>query len=285
MTNTISSRTTSGFPLSIGTGLAMESLFDFRTEPYDKERKLPERVDVSKYNEIWINLYTLYRNMNGACDKDVLTNSKPEEVLSALEMEIDVINSLFQAEGNNICKPQYYYCTYDHLRMIADKKSFLLRPNDSVNQKNFDFMFAKVMHLLFKKTDVYFKLDSEIKPTVKNNSLLLSHVPYDLLSFSNFKKLDLIESHTGILKQRYSWNSKYYQVGENDMSIFPFHRKLLFIFGDKILIKPAMYKLRLLIVETAIKRKWTSFSTEAKMMQDLSLDIKEPFVLDHIRKL
>ena len=64
-------RTISAFPISVGTSLALESLFAPRLETIDPERKF-ERVDVTKYSEVWINLSTLFRNIVGAVEKKYL---------------------------------------------------------------------------------------------------------------------------------------------------------------------------------------------------------------------
>jgi hypothetical protein len=115
--------------------------------------------------------------------------------------------------------------------------------------------------------------------------MIITHYPYDLLSHTKFSALDLLESNTGKLKSRYQWSSKYYPVGDVDMKVLPFTRKLLLVFGDRILIQPFDMKLRRLILEIADKRKWTSLTTDAKIMQDFELDIREPFVLQFMKKL
>lgn len=283
--DSLTSRAISSFPLSIGTALAFESLFDPRIERYDTERKIPTRVNLAEYQEIWINLNTLFRNIVGAVNKNVFINTEPAEFKDVINFEIDVINNLFKVEGGGHCKPVYYYCTYEKLANESRTKGFKLRNDTTDGQRMAKFKFMKAMELINKETDEHYRLDSSIKPKSKYNSLIMTHIPYDLLSYTNFSKLDLLESHTGKLKQRYLWNSKYAPVGENNLSNLPFIKKLLRVFGDKILIQPSDYKLRKLILDISVSRSWSPMTTESKINQDFSLDIKEPFVLEYLRHM
>jgi hypothetical protein len=98
-------------------------------------------------------------------------------------------------------------------------------------------------------------------------------------------KLDLLESHTGKLKPRYEWGSKFYPLGDRDMSHLPFIEKLLLIFGDKVLIQPALTKIRQQVYDVSIKRGWTSMTTKAKVVMDLSTDIPEPMIARMLAQL
>ena len=283
--NDLHSRTISAFPISIGTSLAFESLFAPRLNPYDPSRPIPEKVDLSKYPEIWINIYTLFRNISGAITREAFLNSSEAELKDTIDFEIDVINSLFSNEGNNFCKPKYYFCSYDKLFKNTNS-AVKFRTDKTDFQKIFKYKYLKTVESLNKSTDEYFKLDSEIKPANKISSLILTHIPYDLTSYKHFSNLTLLESHSGKIKQRNQWNSKYYPVpGEANLSNMPFYRKLLLVFGDKVLIHPADIRLRRLIIDSSIKRNWTVMTTLEKIMLDLSIDIKEQFVLKFLQDL
>lgn len=277
-------RAISAFPLSIGTSLALESLFSPRLQPYDDNRVIPQHIGLGHYRECWINLGTLFRNIVGAMSKEAFLRTSEKEFLGALEQEIEVIQSLFSNEGNNLCKPVFYSCTYKHLKSSSNK-AVKFREDKTEAQKLYTAKQEKIFHLLLKLTDELFTFDSEIKPTQRHKSLIMTHIPWDLVSYKNFTSLSLLESHTGKLKERHQWNTKYYPVGDCDLSILPFHRKLLLVFGDKVLIHPSDYKLRRLIVDIATRRHWTSMAGQDKMMLDFELEIKEPFVLDFLRHL
>jgi len=283
--DSLSNRTISAFPLSIGTSLSFESLFSPQLSPYDPNRPIPNNVNVSDYKEIWINLETLFRNINGAISKEAFLQSTEKEFKEVLEFEIEVINNLFNNEGMGICKPYYYYSTYDEIIKHPPHDSVRTRQDKTDFQKFYTFKLVKALELLFKGRDDLFKLSDIINPKAKVDALIISHIPYDLLSYVNFHRLDLLESHTGKLKPRHLWNTKYFPVGDSDLSMLPFCKKLLLIFGDKVLIQPSDIKLRKTIVDIAVKRKWTPMTTEAKMMLDFELEIKEPLVFQFLRSL
>ena len=280
----LATRAISAFPVSISTSLALETLFPPRLTPYDSTRKIPPNVNLSEYQEIWVNLLTLFRNIATSVPRKVFLEASEVELKNTLETEIDVINSLFSTEGNGVCKPMYYYCTYLTVYAFA-QKNVAFRKDNTDFQKFFTFKFLKVMELLFKDTDEHYKFVATIKSKVGRNSLILTHIPYDLLSYRNFSKLTLLESHTGIVKNRHQWNTKYTKVPDGDMSCLPFSQRLLFIFGDNYLVFPAPLALRRQILNTAKARNWTAMTTDEKVLLDLSIDIKEPFVLKFIRGL
>lgn len=280
----IAKRAVSSFPLSIGTALAFESLFDPVQARYDSEREIPPRVDLTNYSEMYLNVFTLFRNMAGSLDKGAFDTVKPQDFCDALLYEMEVIENLFNQGANGQCKPVFYFCTYEHLMKHAHK-NVMFRADKTAIQLAYRQKMLATIKELNKYTDVIVKCDSDIKPPKRVPTLMLSHFAYDLVSRQNFAKLDLLESHTGVLKGRFKWYTKFYALPNADMSIIPFHKKLLLIFGDSSLITPMDRKLRLLIHESAKKRNWNAATTLEKVMLDLSIDIKEPYVLDVIRHL
>lgn len=281
---TLASRAISAFPVSVGTSLSLESIFPPRLKPYDPDRPIPQQIEISKFQEIYINLSTLFRNIVGSITRDAFFNASASDIKETLISEIDVINGLFLNEGAGVCRPVYYYCTYKGLSSKLPD-GIRLRQDKTEGQRFYRRKHDDVMEQVFSVTDEHYVFDYEIKPPQRVKALIITHYPYDLLSYSRFTDLQLLESNTGKLKSRYQWSSKYYPVGDVDMRALPFMRKLLLVFGDRVLIQPSDMKLRRLILEIADKRKWTSLTTQDRVMQDLELDIREPYVLQFMRKL
>jgi hypothetical protein len=277
-------RTVSGFPLSIGTGLSFETLFPVRQKVYDETRVAPPHADVSKYSECWINLATMFRNLQSSINKETFLKADPGELAEVLVSEMGVIESLFQVEGNGTCKPIFYYCTYEKFTRQAPKE-IKFRKDNTQNQILYTDTLGKTLKEIEKQTEVVRKLDSELPAAPTTNGLIFTHVPADLLNFPRFRSLELLESHTGLVKKRQQWGTKYHSMAGRDMSILPFMRKLYMIFGDRVLLYPNDLKLRNAILDCAEKRGWTGYTTESKVMLDLGLDIKEMFVLEFLRKL
>ena len=284
MLESIHERATSGFPVSISTGLALESIFKPRQPVYDPDRKPPVQIDISQYQEFWVNIATLFRNVVAASSREVVLSHDLRDIVSVIEQEIEVINSLFSHEGNNICKPIYYIVDYNQV-IKGLHHSIKLRADSTDAQKAISLLLTRVENTLLKHTDEIRTCKPEIKPSKSTDALILTHMPYDLLSHKNFHKLDLLESNTGKLKKKHEWNSKYYPVGKADMSHLPFMKMLLMVFGDRPLIHPGIFKLRDLIIQTSLKRGWTPFTTRDKVMLDLEIDLKEPLLMSILRSI
>lgn len=284
----LAKRTTGGFALSIGTSLAFESLFEARQAPYDPDRIIPQKIDIRHYNEIWINLATLYRNIVGSlADKNDYIKLGEFELAHAVVFEIEMIMSLMQNEGHNLCTPIFYYCEYKSIYKRQYPSAVKFRQDGSDSQKHNTHMLIKTMKALFDNVsggNVY-KLNSELIPKSKSNALIITHMPYDLLSYTNFNRLELLESHTGKLKGRNLWYTKYYSVGSESLNTLPFLRKLLLLFGDHVMIQPTDIRFRRLILEISRNRRWSPLTTESKVTLDLEIDIKERFLFEIYKAL
>jgi hypothetical protein len=277
-------RATSGFPVSIGTALALESLFSPIQQVYDPNRQIPERVDVKSYQTCWINLTTLIRNLQGAVDKEVFMKVSPHEIAECLFEEIDVIQGLFANEGQGLCKLEIYYSTYEKLRSQRIQGLALRDPTTDL-QKFYESRVHEVIRVMERGTDSIRKFNDAIKPDRREDGVVLSHQPYDLVHYNTFNRLDLLESHTGVLKPRPLWNTKYCPMSGQSFAHLPFHRKLLLIFGDRHLIKQGPLSLRKQVLETSLARHWTPLTTEQKIELDLGLDIRDPYMVAFIKAL
>jgi hypothetical protein len=282
-------RLVSSFPLSLPTAACFESIFPPRMDPYDKDRKIPDKVNIHEYSAMYMNVFTLFRNLVNVVPKETFLKTSPKELAEVLSFELEVINSLLSNEGQGTCTAYPYVCSYDKLYLGKVSKYISTRNDTTDWQHNFKAKFMQTVKILseWRKAmgEEIMMFDTEIVPIKKTNALMITHVPYDLLSQKNFSKLDLLESHTGVLKTKHKWNTKYYPVGDEDLSMLPFTTKLLAVFGDKILIRPMDMKLRRLILSIAKNRSWVPTTTNEKINYDLNLDIKEPLVLDVLRSL
>lgn len=266
-------RTTSGFPLSISTGMAFESLFPPRQRVYDPERVPPQIVKVDDYDQMWINVDTLFRNLMDAMPKEQLVNTGYKEVVSVLFDEMDTINSLLANEGRGVMVPKYYVCDYK-VALRSMHRAFSLRKKDSPHAEWLANLRDETMKELQKVApqDITF-FPGFIRAAGKAKVLMLTHFPYDLTARKLFARLDLLESNTGKLKKPAEWNTKYYPVPKYDMRILPFYRFLLLALGDKVLLSPLPIKVRRQIMDTAVKRQWTPMTTTEKVLLDLRLDM------------
>lgn len=273
-------RTISGFPLSVGTGLAMESIFNPQFVPIDPDRNAPPKVKLEDYTEIWINVHTLVRNIAAAADKFVLKTATTQEFLSVLVSEMDVIKTLFAVEGMGRCVPVFYISSYDSVYKGKISKYVKGREDGS----EFGRRLANIMHDIEKnlkrvRLDSIRTFDLELKPTnMLTSAIIITSNPVDLVSYKNFRRLDLLESHTGKLKPRTQWSSKYHPLGNSDMSRLPWHPKLHWVFGDRSVVQPMDIKIRKAVYSLAEQCGWHAATTIAKVNQDIQLFVKEPML-------
>lgn len=279
---TISNRIVSGFPLSIATSQAFESVFPMTQVPYDRERKIPEMVDIAGYDAFYININTLFRNFVSACDKDTWIAAHPEDVIATIEEEMEVIETLFDMNGAPM-RPKFYYSEYKGLEKDATGSTVVkipsLRLPSTENQRYYEDTRKKLIYILEEHTDSVLKLKDELIPERYERAIVITHQPYDLTRYDRFATLDLLESNTGILKPRQRWNTKYATFGMSDLSLLPFNKKLLYCFGDKVQIKPASQKLRQLVLDTAKSKNWHPMTTPEKVNLDMTISTVDPFVI------
>ena len=281
---TLHDRAVSAFPLSIGTSLAFESVFNGRQEAYDPNRIIPNYIDINNYESCWINITTLFRNLSSAVEKEVFLGATAERLAATLEEEMAVINDLFATEGNNVCKVNYYYSTYE--KLLSEKVPGLaFREPSTEGQKYYASRLKETIKILERHSEVLVRFKDSLEPHLREKAFVLTHEPYDLVRWKAFDRLDLLESNTGVLKPRSLWNTKYYPMSGQSFAHLPFLRKLLLVFGDKVMIKPMPMVLRKDVLDVSVKYNWNSATTEEKVNLDLGLGIKDPYALSILRQL
>lgn len=234
----LSNRDMSGFPVSIGTGLALETLFDPIMEVVDDGRSFVKMRDLKRYNLYIINVETLVRNIISSVSTEVVMDVTGKEVLEVLKDEMDFLTYFFEDNGLSI---RYYYNTYGYFK---DTYKDTYRIPTTPRQQH-------IMELTTYCLDRVRTFNPDVKRFTQfisfgssTQALVLTHIPADLLSYSKFRVMDLLESHTGVIKSRELFNTKYYPVPREDMSFLPFFEYLLVTFGDKVMFRPAPIKKR-----------------------------------------
>lgn len=252
-------RPQSGFPVSIGTGLSLESLFTPIQAVVDENRIVNNIPDLSVYNLYVFNISTLLRNIINSVKFSELISMPKKDIYDCLLEEIDFLTNFF---SSNLLQIKFYVNTYTYVKDVYGKTD-RLRKMTTDKQMYIDNLMTYCLDKIRKEDDVEI-FHKDIKYGKENSVLLFTHVPFDLLSHSNFFKLDLLESHTGTIKSRKEFNTKYYSLpGDKDMSFIPFHEHLLCdVFGDSIMFHPASVKDRLATYEMLKKKGVNSLTSD-----------------------
>lgn len=284
--NPVLLRKMSGFQLSISTGMAMETLFAPRREVYDPERTPPPRASLEEYDSVWINVHTLLRNIINATDYNDIRAIRPQMLAEALSEEIEQIQSLCVNEGQSKLVPVFYASSYSSFYRGKGPEYKLRIPTAD---KQVAFMQA-ISHAVFETQKLGLHIvtlsDAQFQPRFPNERcLLMSHVTPDLLGEGKFGKMELLESHTGKIKTRREWNTKYSQFGQHKWEEMPWCKQLLCFLGDKYILQPLSIGIRKQIQELAKDRHWTPMTHPSAINSDLMLKIKQPEVVKVLRQI
>lgn len=266
ISNPLESRAQSGFPVSIGTGLALETIFEPVQSVYDEGREAPERIAAGTYTDYLINLSTIARNLMSSIPYKDLATTKSSAILNTFLEEVDYLTTLFEMHSLNV---KFYVNSYAFVKSTygAGRHREVSRLREAATdhqRKQLDLVTMCLEHA--KKQDKVLTFNKDVKLDKTSKCLIMTHVPWDLLSHHNFAKLDLVESHTGIIKTRSTFNTKYFKFGNNDMSFLPFLEYLLTIFGDGVMFKPASIPERQKLYDAMVSRKVHPLMSEMSLM-------------------
>lgn len=271
MSNPLYERAVSAFPLSIGTSLALESIFIGRQDPYDPERVAPVKIEISQYNDMLINVDTLIRNILSSVTSEVMMSLSSNDVIEILLQEMEMILDIFNVEGNGVVTPVFYIRDYDKVKKEFNKKIIKFREPKTARQLKIAALHKDTL-LNFEKPELKYNVShvsKHLTDKTLGKTIIITHYAVDLLDRSRFSDLELLESNTGDLKRRDRWYTKYY--AGNSLSNIPFQRRLLSIFGDNDFITPMPIKVRQQIIDIANNHNWSSVTTELKVSNDISL--------------
>ena len=284
MNNIFHERATSGFALSISTGLAMQTLFTPRTEVNDPGRVAPPRMSIQKYETLWINVLTLIRNILTSVESQKLSYATVPMLAEIVHQEIDLIKDLLRIEGNDTCKPVFYFSSYSKaFRELSD--IFRMRFDKSPLQQHFRSLYEQTKIVVQQQDRSIINYDNVLAFGDSKRSLMLTHLAMDLLSYPMFSSLELLESHTSKIKKRVDWNTKYSKLADPSFERLPFTRHLLYIFGDSSLVSSISIKIRREVLELLKKRRWTPMTSATQVASDLQRHFSESPIIKDLRKI
>jgi len=269
-------RTTGQFPISVATSLAIEAALGIYPErPVDP-------APILEYEELWVNLRTLFRNMHGAFEKGIADTVLPEAYAEGLNDEMVQIHDIITSKTNGMTKVVYYISDYADI----DKKYpyAVTRRDNTPKQKLFTATLKDSIELLLKMHPEgnIRKVRLKLRPEHKTKAMIITHIAFDLVSNSDFKQLTLLESHTGAIKERAQWYTKYYEG--KSLTMVPFREDFLQIFGDNEFFRPADKKLRQDILDIALKYRWNPSTTDEKIKYGVN-QLKNPYALEVLRSI
>lgn len=260
----LAARTMSSWPLSIGTALAFETLHVGPNPVYDPDRQIPKGADITRFDSFWINLKTLYRNMLGSVPSQSQESIMAGECLYALEYEVETIREIITTISRGAITPTFYSTDYQGL--AKEHPYANIRVHTTPKQLAYHAQETAVMQEFHKRhaanEGVHF-LKRRIVPTTPTTGLILTHSAYDLTNSKYFSDLSLLESHTGIVKNKSQWYTKFHAM--KDEASIPMTTTMLQVFGDPILFSPFPIAQRKEVIAAAHERHWSAITTKARI--------------------
>jgi len=265
----IAARAVGQYPLSIATSLALESAAGIHPEL----PQTPSNPPLRKYEELWVNARTLFRNFLGALDKQTVQGVQAPDIAQALFGEMETIVDLVDSITDGRCKVVFYLSNYAGLNTRF--RHAVLRMDSTQRQKEYTAIQTQTMELMLHQQPKAFKgFHLKIRPDKPVNAMIITHYAYDLSAHDQFTKLTLLESHTGAIKEFAQWYTKYYDG--KALSMIPFREDFLQLFGDAETFRPFDIKLRKELIEIATKYNWTAVTTKAKILYGIDT-LKNPY--------
>lgn len=269
-----SNRTLGQFPLSIATSLAIEAAFGIY--PDRPETKEP----ILKYNTLWINIRTLFRNTLGAMEKGDAGRVQPPMLAITLSEEMTFIRDIIKERTNNSVNVVFYYSNYSNIE--THFKHSVIGMDNTDKQKEYTLLHNQTIEILFennKKEHIHdirlFKLFLTEHSISNSDVAIITHYAIDLLSAHIFKKLTLLESHTGHFKDKVLWYTKF-NGDTKELNQIPFNKCFITVFGDDVTFRPFALKTRVNILELAKKYNWTAITTIDKLRYCIG-QLKNPY--------
>lgn len=284
ITSTLSARTMSAFMLSIGTSLSFESLFTGTMPAYDPLREIPNKIDIHEYDEIWINLLTLFRNIYGSVPSVQASRLLPEEIADTLAEEVETILEIVKANSHSPIKVVFYTSDYADLSTVY--KHAKIRGDSTEKQKSLTALAGETLTMFYKSHKLgdmfkHFRLHiNNDQPSSK--IIILTHYAIDLLSYDKFTKMDLLESHTGVLKERHRWHTKF--IDGKNLTRIPFNRLFLQVFGDSQTFHPMGKDIRSEILNIAEQYDWNPLTTKDRLRVTMDF-IRNPYMLTILKEM
>jgi len=254
----ITSREKGEVPMSIGTSLALEKLCGFGEYP-------DENPPCFLYDELWVNLRTLYRNCLGAVASPERTSLNPQRILEGVLEDIQVLVSTIENRTLGKLKVSVYYCDYSDFKRVFPLAKYreLKTPRQLYENELEKKVYTKFYTSAYTPTTVQLRhFDTRITERGKN-VVLISHFPTDLLWRKQFTRLTLLESHTAALKPRAAWYTKL--TGGSQLVRIPFNSMSLQVFGENIMFAAMPTPIKKRALKMAEDDKWTSVTTDERV--------------------
>ena len=288
MNKALGTRMLGQLPLSIATSIAFESLLNMdpaADAPAWVRRPSGPKQPIRQHQELWINLRTLLRNVDGAINPEVENIASPLDYYRALVSEIAAIETIVgEIPAEERPRTVYFTKSYENLTRIWPQALFrdVTAPKlkvYAVLENNVMSYFAEDIKKGIYPQDKVIIADSFLSPG--HRAALISHFPVDLVLTKGNKFEALVESHTGAIKLKQDWHTKLRDG--NKYPRVPFDKAMVQIFGDKEnMLSPQTMQIRKAVAAISEKYHWSPMTTRDRVIFSIEQE-HEPVLLKLVK--
>ena len=253
---------TSGLPLPIGTSHALETFLKPVQPVYDKDRKIPTPPRaLEDYDVIYINVYTLARNLIGASETFSLS--------VASKIMVADMQWLKEHIETNVGIRVVYYTTVVTKAFIVPSAVTRTRKLTSVKAKLAQQKVEGLISTVTTMKSLKVVRMSDGIPGNQDSSIVYTSVALDLILHKQHSVMSVLSSHTGSVVDSKDFYKRYFAIPRVNMEIFPFNKVLLRFLGDSLILSPSPLGKRRELYDIALGNNWTHKTSMAKIKQNL----------------
>lgn len=242
------------YQVSIGTSLALETLFGI-----NENVKPTNPLPYTQYDNLFVNIRTLVRNLYGAVSKELKVQWSAQHYLKKVLEELRNIPLIISDQSHEKLSVIYYFCDY-HSLAREYPHAILKKGREQVSlYDNIEAYVIDNVKRLAKQGKLNIMICDVKVPIPEERNLILTHYPVDLVPYATSRNLDLIESHTGAIKNRHKWYTK---LKGKDMERIPFSRKTIQIFGDGRTFSGVPPKQKKMVMDFSESNRWNQTTTD-----------------------
>ena len=257
----IDERALGEFPISVPTSIVVESAI-LGIVPEHMQGKARPLGSTAGYDSHYFSVKTMIRNIVSSIgQKNITTLMREEKAIAELVIEeMTIIREIYTERGSG-CVPIFYI--HDHKGFYRNKTNFKKLRKPRGNALLVERYIGEVVKKLLKHPDIM-HVNGSFKRT-EETSLITTHYVFELLEHAFFKRLVLVESHTGATKPKELWYTKYANYTEDPRyTLLPFIPAIYYIMGDKHTLQPWKKKVRERLLDIAKLRNFKPTMSESK---------------------
>jgi hypothetical protein len=262
------------YPLSIATSLAIEGAIG------EHEEHPTGKNELILYDQIWVNIKTIFRNLYNSVDRELVETVPHVTLYEQVEVEADQFQRVIDSETKGQMKVVFYVSDYAGMERAYPHSH--LRGDTTVLQKTYtSAMIGSLAPYVRNHQEDLKTFKLKITGSSDGKSMLLTHYPLDLIC-KGFRELVLLESHTGTVKHKHQWYTKY--LNGSTIPTIPFNEQFIQVFGDKEHFRPTSINIRKAVLDLATQYNWSQVTTRDKLVYDIGL-LKDHFLKDNLLQL